>query len=251
LNALRLSGLGLATTKRLLDLGAKVAVIDLQLPQRDYGLDQNRCRCFKADVSNAEEVQKAIEDIIQWSESTSASISAVICCAGFLGPKKILSKSRKAMELNHFKKVIDISLNGTIDVIRQLLPKMASQKEEEDGERGVIITVASAAAFDGQPGQVAYSAAKGAIASLTLPMARDLAPVGIRVVSIAPGMFKTNMVSEMPEKARESLNRVLEFPVRGGKPSEFAAMVEHILSNVMLNGTVIRLDGATRMPSRM
>lgn len=155
------------------------------------------------------------------------------------------------MNLDHFKRVVDISLTGTIDVIRNLLPHMAKQKSEEDEERGVIVTVSSAAAFDGQPGQVAYSAAKGAIASLTLPLARDLAPVGIRCVCIAPGMFNTNMVSGMPEKALESLKRVLEFPTRAGKPSEFASMVDHAIENVMLNGTVIRLDGATRMPSRM
>jgi 3-hydroxyacyl-CoA dehydrogenase/3-hydroxy-2-methylbutyryl-CoA dehydrogenase len=155
------------------------------------------------------------------------------------------------MVLDTFKKVLDISLTGTIDIIRNLLPQMAKQEPGEDGERGVIITVSSAAAFDGQPGQVAYSAAKGAIASMTLPLARDLASVGIRAVCIAPGMFDTNMVSGMPEKALQSLKAILEFPARAGKPSEFAAMVHHIIENVMLNGSVIRLDGATRMPSRI
>lgn len=128
---------------------------------------------------------------------------------------------------------------------------MATQEPDSDGEKGVVITVASAAAFDGQPGQIAYSAAKGALASLTLPLARDLAPYGIRAVSIAPGLFETNMTAKMPQKAQQSLQRVLEFPVRPGRPDEFAAMVEHIIANSMLNGSVLRLDGATRMPSHL
>jgi 3-hydroxyacyl-CoA dehydrogenase/3-hydroxy-2-methylbutyryl-CoA dehydrogenase len=155
------------------------------------------------------------------------------------------------MKLELFKKVIDISLTGTVDVIRLLLPRMSTQKAEEDGERGVVITVASAAAYEGQPGQIAYSAAKGGIASMTLPMARDLAPVGVRAVCIAPAMFSTNMTATMPEKAVESLKRVFEFPARPGQPTEFASLVQHIIENVMLNGTVIRIDGATRLPSRL
>lgn len=155
------------------------------------------------------------------------------------------------MPIEHFRKVVDVSLIGTIDVTRQLLPLMAAQKPGEDNARGVIITVGSAAAFDGQPGQVAYSAAKGALASATLPMARDLARHGIRSVCICPGMFETNMVQAMPEKALESLKRIFEFPVRPGRPEEFASLVEHVIGNPMLNGAVLRLDGATRMPSRI
>lgn len=155
------------------------------------------------------------------------------------------------MALQHFQKVIDVSLTGTIDIVRQLVPRMAAQTADTDGERGVIVLVSSAAAFDGQPGQVAYSAAKGAIASLTLPLARDLAPHGIRAVCIAPGMFHTAMVAGMPSKAQKSLEKFLEFPARAGRPDEFAGMVEHIMSNLMLNGSTIRLDGATRMPSRL
>jgi 3-hydroxyacyl-CoA dehydrogenase/3-hydroxy-2-methylbutyryl-CoA dehydrogenase len=147
--------------------------------------------------------------------------------------------------------VIAINVVGTIDVVRQILPHIASAEADADGERGVIITVSSAAAFDGQPGQVAYSAAKGAIASLTLPLARDLARNGIRAVSISPGLFETNMTNTMPAKAKASLQKVLEFPNRAGRPNEFAGMVLHILSNSFLNGTVIRLDGATRMPSHL
>lgn len=128
---------------------------------------------------------------------------------------------------------------------------MASQAPDAEGSRGVIITVSSAAAFDGQEGQVSYSAAKGAIASMTLPLARDLSQWGIRAVCVAPGMFETNMVAGMPSKAHQSLEKTLEFPQRPGRPEEFAKLVEQIVENPMLNGTVLRLDGAARMPSRL
>lgn len=153
--------------------------------------------------------------------------------------------------MERFKKVIDVSLTGTVDIIRCLLPQMVSQQPDSEGSRGVIITVSSAAAFDGQEGQVAYGAAKGGIASMTLPLARDLSQWGIRGVCIAPGMFETNMVSGMPSKVQESLQKTLEFPKRGGRPEEFAGLVEHVIRNKMLNGTVVRLDGAARMPSRL
>lgn len=155
------------------------------------------------------------------------------------------------MPLEHFKKVIDISLSGTVNVIQQLLPKISTQTENADGERGVLVTVASAAAFDGQEGQLAYSAAKGAIASMTLPLARDLSRYGIRAVCIAPGMFGTNMVAGMSEKVKMSLTKTLEFPPRAGRPEEFASLVQQVFENSMLNGTVLRLDGASRMPSRL
>lgn len=155
------------------------------------------------------------------------------------------------MTATHFQKAVDISLTGTFNVISQLLPRISSQPTDEDGERGVLITVSSAAAFDGQEGQLAYSAAKGAIASMTLPLARDLSRWGIRAVCIAPGMFGTNMVAGMTDKVKESLNRSLEFPSRPGRPEEFARLVQQVFENGMLNGTVLRLDGAARMPSRM
>jgi 3-hydroxyacyl-CoA dehydrogenase/3-hydroxy-2-methylbutyryl-CoA dehydrogenase len=164
---------------------------------------------------------------------------------------QILGRQNVPFSLDTFQKVIAVNLVGTVDIIRQLLPHIATQTPDADGERGVIITVASAAAFDGQPGQVAYSATKGAIASMTLPLARDLAQHGIRAVSISPGMFETSMTTNMPKKAKESLQRVLEFPNRPGRPDEFADLVVHSISNSMLNGTVVRLDGATRMPSRL
>ncbi|KAH6679967.1 hypothetical protein F5X68DRAFT_223748 [Plectosphaerella plurivora] len=244
-----LSGLGAGTTKHLQALGGHVAVIDLTLPKK--ATKSTTLRCFKADVSNLEEVALAVQGILQWAYEKSLDIHGVVCCAGFLGPAKILSKSNTPLALERFRKVVDISLVGTIDIIRQLLPRMASQKPDADGQRGVLITVASAAAFDGQEGQVAYSAAKGAIASMTLPLARDLASQGIRAVCISPGLFDSNMTANMPAKAQESVRKGLEFPARGGRPDEFAAMVEHIVDNHMLNGTVIRLDGASRLPARL
>lgn len=159
-----------------------------------------------------------------------------------------MSRSGKKLPLDKFKKVLDISLTGTIDIIRHLVPTMSQQ---EGDCRGVIITVASAAAFDGQEGQVAYSAAKGAVAAMTLPLARDLGMYGIRTVCIAPGTFGTNMVGTMPDKVRQSLESAFEYPKRAGRPDEFAGLVAHVLENDMLNGTVLRVDGASRMPARL
>jgi 3-hydroxyacyl-CoA dehydrogenase/3-hydroxy-2-methylbutyryl-CoA dehydrogenase len=147
---------------------------------------------------------------------------------------------------------MNINVRGTLDLVRLCVPHIVdSPASSPDNERGVLILVASSAAFDGQPGQVAYAASKGAIASLTLPLARDLARHGIRVVTIAPSLFESRMTAMLPEKARKSLERVMEFPVRAGKPEEFASLVRQGIENVMLNGTVLRLDGAMRMPSKM
>lgn len=162
-----------------------------------------------------------------------------------------MSKKGEMLPLDHFKRVLDCNLVGTVDLIRQLVPRMAAQQPDADGNRGVVITVASAAAFDGQEGQVAYSAAKGAIASMTLPLARDLAYLGIRAVCISPGLFETGMSAKIPSKAQLSLQKSLEFPSRAGRAEEFALLVRHVVENDMLNGTVIRLDGASRMPSRL
>jgi len=147
---------------------------------------------------------------------------------------------------------MNINLRGTLDLVRLVVPHMVKNTPmAPDNERGVLILVSSSAAFDGQPGQVAYSASKGAIASLTLPLARDLARFGIRVVTIAPSLFESAMTAQLPEKARKSLERVMEFPVRPGKPEEFSSLAMQAIENTMLNGTVIRIDGGMRMPSKM
>jgi NAD(P)-dependent dehydrogenase (short-subunit alcohol dehydrogenase family) len=148
--------------------------------------------------------------------------------------------------------VLGINLRGTIDLVRQVLPHIAATEPSgPDGERGIVIMVASSAAFDGQMGQVAYAASKGAVASMTLPMARDLSRVGIRVVTIAPSVFDTGMAAMMSDKVRKGLEKAMEFPARPGRPDEFALLVRQTIENAMLNGVVIRLDGATRMPSRL
>lgn len=147
---------------------------------------------------------------------------------------------------------MNVNVRGTIDVLRQFLPHMSQTTPlSPDNERGVLILVSSAAAFDGQPGQVAYSASKGAIASLTLPLARDLARYGIRAVTIAPSLFESRMTAMMSDKVRKSLEKVMEFPVRPGRGEEFAMLVRQSIENVMLNGVVLRLDGGMRMPSKM
>jgi 3-hydroxyacyl-CoA dehydrogenase / 3-hydroxy-2-methylbutyryl-CoA dehydrogenase len=165
---------------------------------------------------------------------------------------QIIDKHNEPFTLASFDFVMKINVQGTIDLCRQALPHMIKNEPlAPDGEKGVLILVSSSAAFDGQPGQVAYAASKGAIASLTLPLTRDLAMHGVRVVTIAPSLFESAMTANLPERARKSLERVMEFPVRAGKPDEFAQLVRHGVENVMLNGVVIRIDGGMRMPSKM
>lgn len=164
---------------------------------------------------------------------------------------KIISSDGTPLDLDGLKFVLDVNVTGTIDLIRQTLPHMIKIEPTSDGERGVLVLVSSSAAFDGQPGQVSYSASKGAIRSLTLPLARDLARYGVRAVTIAPSLFESGMTRLMSDKVRKSLERVMEFPKRQGLPHEFAMCVEEVIRNPFHNGSVIRLDGAMRMPSRM
>ena len=165
---------------------------------------------------------------------------------------QILDRHGAAFSLDDFDFVLNVNLRGTIDLVRQSLELLAQvNPSSPDGERGVVVMVASSAAFDGQKGQVSYSASKGAVTAMTLPMARDLARYGIRVVTIAPSLFESRMTGMMPEKVRKSLEGAMEFPRRAGQPAEFAQLVRQGIENVMLNGVVIRLDGAMRMPSKM
>lgn len=164
----------------------------------------------------------------------------------------MLDRNGKALSLDDFDFVMNVNVRGTIDLVRQTLEYLAKvEPTQPDNERGVIIMVASAAAFDGQKGQVSYSASKGAVTAMTLPMARDLARYGVRVVTIAPSLFESRMTSLMSDKVRKSLEGAMEFPRRSGQPAEFAQLARQAIENVMLNGTVIRLDGAMRMPSKM
>ncbi len=166
---------------------------------------------------------------------------------------QIINSKGEPLDLGEFDHIMAVNVRGTVDLCRQLLPQLTSVTRPiaNKGERGVVILVSSIAAFDGQPGQVAYSASKGAITSLTLPLTRDLAPHGIRVVTIAPGVFATGMTGNMGHRAIETLQKVMMWPKRAGRPEEFASLVLEVLGNEMMNGTVIRLDGGIRMPSKI
>jgi NAD(P)-dependent dehydrogenase (short-subunit alcohol dehydrogenase family) len=239
------SGLGLATTKRLLDAGAQVVVLDLKGEEvvRELG---DRARFAPADVTD----EKAVTSALDIAESL-GPLRIVVNCAGTGNAIRVLGKDG-VFPLDAFRKVVDINLIGTFNVLRLGAERIA--KTEPVGpngeERGVIINTASVAAFDGQIGQAAYSASKGGVVGMTLPIARDLAGKGIRVVTIAPGLFDTPLLAGLPEPARESLGKQVPHPSRLGKPDEYGALAVHIVENPMLNGEVIRLDGAIRMAPR-
>jgi NAD(P)-dependent dehydrogenase (short-subunit alcohol dehydrogenase family) len=249
------SGLGLATARDLHSAGAYVSLLDLN---GDAGVRivkelGDRAIFFETDVSKTESIKNAIDGTVTWVKKTGKAIGGVIAAAGVGAAAKIIDgRTGKPVSIAAIDFVININLRGTLDLIRQALPHIINVTPiAPENERGVLILVSSSAAFDGQPGQVAYAASKGAVASLTLPLARDLARYGVRVVTIAPSLFESNMTRMLPEKARKSLERVMEFPVRAGKPEEFSSLVRQAIENIMLNGTVIRIDGAMRMPSKM
>jgi NAD(P)-dependent dehydrogenase (short-subunit alcohol dehydrogenase family) len=236
------SGLGLATTKRLLDAGAQVVVIDLRGEEAVQELGE-RARFAQADVTDEAAVSKALDV----AESL-GPLRINVNCAGIGNAIKTLSKDGP-FPLDGFKKVIGVNLVGTFNVLRLAAERIA--KTEPIGEeRGVIINTASVAAFEGQIGQAAYSASKGGVVGMTLPIARDLARELIRVVTIAPGLFKTPLLGSLPEEAQKSLGKQVPHPARLGDPDEYGALAVHIIENPMLNGEVIRLDGAIRMAPR-
>jgi len=236
------SGLGLATTKRLLDAGAQVVVLDLSGEDvvRELG---DRARFAQADVTDEDAVASALD-----TAEAMGTLRIVVNCAGTGNAVRVLSKDG-VFPLDAFRKVVDINLVGTFNVLRLAAERIA--KTELIGEeRGVIVNTASVAAFDGQIGQAAYSASKGGVVGMTLPIARDLAGKAIRVVTIAPGLFDTPLLASLPEPARESLGKQVPHPSRLGNPDEYGALAVHIIENPMLNGEVIRLDGAIRMAPR-
>ncbi|WP_086933370.1 SDR family NAD(P)-dependent oxidoreductase [Agarilytica rhodophyticola] len=240
------SGLGQAVVENFLKHGAKVAVLDLvsnSVNPPDPAFEESY-KYYTVDVTDREAVSSALADIQQlWG-----NIHICVNCAGVAPAKRILDKTNKAMPAEDFEKVISINLLGTFNLCALVAEKMAENVPTDDSnERGVIINTASVAAYEGQKGQCAYSASKGAIVSMTLPMARDLAPVAVRVVAIAPGVMATPMMVAMPEKVQQSLESVIPFPKRMGAPVEFAHLARHIVENSYINGEVIRLDGALRM----
>ncbi|AZD29693.1 SDR family NAD(P)-dependent oxidoreductase [Pseudomonas chlororaphis] len=239
------SGLGAATAQMLVKAGAQVMLVDLNAEAVQAQAQQLGCRSTVADITD----EAAAEAAVQATLKAFGSLHGLVNCAGIVRGEKILGK-HGPHALASFSQVINVNLIGSFNLMRLAAAAIADSEPNADGERGVIINTASAAAFDGQIGQAAYAASKGAIASLTLPAARELARFGIRVMTIAPGIFETPMMAGMSDEVRASLAAGVPFPPRLGKPEEYAALVGHIISNSMLNGEVIRLDGALRMAAK-
>jgi NAD(P)-dependent dehydrogenase (short-subunit alcohol dehydrogenase family) len=241
------SGLGLAVATRIVNAGGKISILDVSVPQGTAAVATlGKSASFAAtDVTD----EAAVDAAIQQAVAAMGSVNAAINCAGVATPGRLVGR-QGALAGSAFRKVIEINVTGTVLVAKAAAVAMQANQPNAQGERGVIVMTASVAAFDGQIGQIAYSASKGAIVAMTLPMARELASSGIRVVTIAPGLFSTPMMKGLPQEAQDSLGKQTPFPPRLGEPDEFAALVSHILENVMLNGETIRLDGAVRMQAR-
>ncbi|MBI3651924.1 MAG: SDR family NAD(P)-dependent oxidoreductase [Acidobacteria bacterium] len=241
------SGLGAATARALVAGGAKVVIADISEENGNKmvaELGEDKAKFVKADVSDEASVQAAVDAAVAFGE-----LRGAINCAGIGTAEKTVGKNG-AHRLATYQKVIQVNLIGTFNVLRLAAAAMAANEATAAGERGVIVNTASVAAFDGQIGQIAYSASKGGIVGMTLPAARDLASLGIRVMTIAPGIFDTPLLGSLPEPVRQSLGAQVPFPSRLGRPDEYAALAKHIIENEMLNGEVIRLDGAIRMTPR-
>ncbi|WP_085991172.1 3-hydroxyacyl-CoA dehydrogenase [Oceanobacillus senegalensis] len=239
------SGLGEATIRNIVSNGGKAVIIDLQeerATQLVQELGEDKVLFVKTDVTSEEHVQSALNQAVTYF----GYINTVVNCAGIGSGAKTYGR-KGVHHLGEFSKVIQINLIGTFNVIRLAAEKMSDNTPNEHDERGVIINTASVAAFDGQMGQAAYSASKGGIVGMTLPIARDLSSLGIRVMTIAPGLFKTPLFASLPDKAIQSLEQMTPFPKRLGDPSEYGLLAKSIIENPMLNGEVIRLDGAIRM----
>ncbi len=241
------SGLGLACAQRFLRGGARVLLIDICSPpnERLAGTAED-CLYVCTDVTKESEVRAAIDE----GERRLGPLSAAVICAGVLHSERSLGRDGPA-SLDAFRRVIEINLIGTFNVLRLSAEAIAKKTVSDPAsERGVIVMTSSIAAFDGQIGQSAYAASKGGVASMTLPIARDLGRVGIRVVSIAPGVFETPMMKSAPDKVRQSLLDESPFPKRFGDPDEFASAVQHVIENSMYNGCTLRLDAGLRMPAK-
>jgi len=236
------SGLGGAATRMLVAGGGKVVIADVQADRGEaLALEVGSSRFVKCDVASEADGQAAVAAALAMGP-----LRGLINCAGIAIGEKVVGKEGPHA-LASFARVININLIGTFNMIRLAADAMAKQEATAEGERGVIVNTASVAAFDGQIGQAAYSASTGGVVGMTLPIARDLSRSGIRCVTIAPGLFATPMLLGMPQEVQDSLGKQVPFPSRLGKPEEYAAMVRHIVENMMLNGETIRLDGAIRL----
>lgn len=241
------SGIGEAVARHLHSLGAKVTLADIN---RQGGervaseLEQNAFFC-QTDISSEASVQACVDQAVD----RYGPISGLVNCAGIPGAERVIGREGPH-QLASFERALKVNLLGTFNMIRLCADKMQQNTPEKDNERGIIINTASVAAFDGQIGQAAYSASKGGVVAMTLPIARELAKFGIRVMTIAPGLFKTPMMDVLPEEVQASLGASVPFPQRLGNPKEYAALAQQIIENTMLNGETIRLDGGIRMAAK-
>jgi NAD(P)-dependent dehydrogenase (short-subunit alcohol dehydrogenase family) len=239
------SGLGEATARRLAEQGAVLTIADVNAEKGQAVADELGAGFVQVDVREEQQVQAAVDA----AAAADGGLRIAITCAG-TGWAQKTANSKGPHPLEPFEVIIAINLIGTFNVLRLAAAKMIGNEPTEEGERGVLVNTASVAAYDGQIGQVAYSASKGGVVGMTLPVARDLAQYGIRVNTIAPGLFDTQLLAALPAEARESLGRTIPFPPRLGRPAEYALLAEQIVVNPMLNGETIRLDGAIRMAPR-
>ncbi|MGA3279515.1 MAG: 3-hydroxyacyl-CoA dehydrogenase [Smithella sp.] len=241
------SGLGEASITELVKKGARVVIVDIDSDKGEkLAANIGAGAIFvKTDVTSEADVRQAIQKAVD----AFGKINVAINCAGIVNPGKLIGR-KGPLPLESFNKVMQLNLVGTLNVIRLAVEQMMNNTPDEEGERGVIINCASIAAFEGQIGQAAYSASKAGIVGMTLPIAREVADYGIRVMAIAPGIFETPMMAGLPPAVKEDMAKTVPFPRRLGKPIEFAKLALHIIDNIMLNGCCIRLDGALRMPPK-
>ncbi|BCA91438.1 MULTISPECIES: SDR family NAD(P)-dependent oxidoreductase [Halomonadaceae] len=240
------SGLGAATAERLVNAGANIVLCDMS--DRVLNLAEQlgaQAKACVADITSAADVQQAVNTAVALGGES--GLSGVVHCAGVVSVAKLVDREGNPADLDSYARTVNINLVGTFNVMRLAAAAMAKNPPGDSGERGVIINTASIAAFDGQVGQCAYSASKAGVVGMSLPAARELSRHAIRVMAIAPGVFETPMMSEIPDEAAQALAAAVPFPKRLGKPEEFALLAEQIITNSMLNGEVIRLDGGIRM----
>lgn len=242
------SGLGFGAARRVVAMGGKAVMMDINAERGKTAQSElgDSARFIHCDVSNADEVSASVEGAAE----SFGGIDILVNAAGVAPAQRVLSKDGTMFDLDVFEFTVRVNLIGTFDVIRNSARVMSANEPNEEGERGAIVNVASIAAFEGQVGQAAYSASKGGIVGMTLPIARDLAGIGVRVNTIAPGIMDTPLLAGAPQELRDSLARLAVFPRRLGTPEDFAHLVTAIVENPMLNGEVIRLDAGARMPPR-
>ena len=240
------SGLGAQTVRELAAQGAKVAILDVNVEAAQALAQEVGGLALHCDICDSASVEAALRTAAE----AHGSARILVNCAGIGGARRLVGRDGSPMPLEDFSRIVQVNLIGTFNVVRLAAAAMVAAEPLEDGERGVIVMTSSVAAYDGQVGQEAYAASKGGLTSLTLPLARDLAQFGVRVVTIAPGLFLTPLLYKLPDEVQQSLAASIPFPKRLGKADEYARLAAHVITNMSLNGEVIRLDGALRLPPR-